>query len=96
MAEDTGPLPLEAKRGSRRVNFDPTINLGHVLTLVSMLAAGAVAFANLQSRLAVHDEQLKGLERAAVVDKAHLTEALNGLRDDVKEVKQEVRRSSKP
>ena len=91
MAEDSAPLPLDVKR-ARRVNFDPTINLGHVLTLVSMLAAGAVAFANLQARLAVHDEQLRGLERAAVVDKSHLTEALNGLRDDVKEVKQEVRR----
>ena len=35
-------------------------------------------------------------KRAAAVDKAHLTEALNGLRDDVKEVKQEVRRGGKP
>lgn len=91
MAEDTSPGSLDAKR--HRVRFDPTINLGHMLTLISMLAAGAVAFSNLQSRLAVHDEQLRGLERAAVVDKGHLTDALNGLREDVKEVKQEVRRS---
>lgn len=91
MAEDSAPVPLGSK-SARRVHFDPTINLGHMLTLVSMLGAGAVAFSNLQSRLAVHDEQLRGIERAAVVDKAHLTEVLNGLRDDVKEVKQEVRR----
>jgi hypothetical protein len=92
VAEESAPIPL-ALKASRRVSFDPTINLGHLLTLVSMLAAGAVAFANLQSRLAVHDEQLRGLERSVAVDKNHLTEALNGLRDDVKEVKQEVRRS---
>jgi hypothetical protein len=92
VAEDSAPVPLAGK-SSRRVTFDPTINLGHLLTLVSMLAAGAVAFSNLQSRIAVHDEQLRGLERSASVDKAHLTDALNGLRDDVKEVKQEVRRN---
>ena len=89
--EDSGPVPLSSKT-SRRVHFDPTINLGHLLTLISMIGAGAFAFSNLQSRLAVHDEQLRGIERAASVDKAHLTDALNGLRDDVKEVKQEVRR----
>lgn len=93
MGDDSGPAPLEVKRGSRRVHFDPTINLGHLLTLASMIAAGALAYSNLQSRIAVHDEQLRGLERAATVDKAHLTEALNGLREDVKEVKQEVRRA---
>lgn len=92
MADDTSPGALDAKRGSRRVHFDPTINLGHLLTLISMIGAGALAYSSLQSRLAVHDEQLRGIERAAVVDKAHLTEALNGLREDVKEVKQEVRR----
>lgn len=91
MAEDSAPVPLAGKT-SRRVHFDPTISLGHVLTFISMIGAGTLAYSSLQSRLAVHDEQLRGIERAATVDKAHLTEVLNGLREDVKEVKQEVRR----
>ena len=49
--------------GPKRVTFDPTINLGHILTFLSLVIAGALAWAALNTRLAV-------LEDARVVQAA--------------------------
>ena len=42
MSEDTAPGALDTTR-RRRVRFDPTINLGHLLTFVGFLATGMAA-----------------------------------------------------
>ena len=47
----------------KRITFDPTINLGHILTFLSLVIAGALAWAALNTRLAV-------LEDARVVQAA--------------------------
>lgn len=87
-AEDTAPGPLEPKR--RRVTFDPTINLGHILTFLVMVASIMGVYATVNSELAMHSVRLDAIEKAATVEKAHLADTLNGLRDDVKETKRAV------
>lgn len=47
----------------KRITFDPTINLGHILTFLSLVIAGALAWAALNTRLAV-------LEDARIVQSA--------------------------
>jgi hypothetical protein len=39
-----------------RISFDPTINLGHVLTFLGFLIAGFGAWASLDKRLVVIEE----------------------------------------
>ena len=40
----------------KKVSFDPTINLGHVLTFVSLVVAGFAAWSALNTRVAVLEE----------------------------------------
>lgn len=44
------------------VKFDNTIGLGHILTVVSMLIGGAVAYANLQVDITEVKVKLQALE----------------------------------
>jgi hypothetical protein len=60
---DSDSTPLDAITSSpRRVRYDPTVNLGHILTLLAMLAAGTAAWNAMDRRLTV-------LEEARVVQK---------------------------
>lgn len=40
----------------KKVSFDPTINLGHVLTFISLVIAGFAAWSALNTRVAVLEE----------------------------------------
>ena len=51
--DDTSPAPLDGHK--RRIRWDPTINLGHVLTFFGFLATGSVAYFDLRERLAVQE-----------------------------------------
>jgi hypothetical protein len=60
---DTDNAPLDGSPPpSRRVRYDPTVNLGHILTFAAMLAAGTAAWNAMDKRLTV-------LEEARVVQK---------------------------
>lgn len=48
----TEPIPTSHKR----ISFDPTINLGHILTFVSLVVAGFAAWSALNTRVAVLEE----------------------------------------
>lgn len=41
------------------VRFDPTINLGHILTFVGFILSGFLAFQHLDKRVAVLEEERK-------------------------------------
>lgn len=76
---DNAPLD-EAPKRKKGVVFDATINLGHILTGVSMLFAVAVGWSNLDKRVAV-------LERDAV----HQISRENARDEAVREKFEEVR-----
>ncbi len=73
----------------KRVQFDPTINLGHVLTFVGLLGAGVVGWNTLDKRVVV-------LEEAKTYQRERDLAQDNTIRDqlvDLKEAMREVKRS---
>lgn len=79
---------MEAPR--RRVNFDPTINLGHILTFAGFMIAGFGAWGNIDKRLTLTEVQSHAvMERTSEQDK-RTAEALRELKTDVKDVQRAV------
>lgn len=74
----------------RRVQFDPTINLGHVLTFVGFIATGSVAYFDLRERISM--QEIRTIAVSAEIDneKARTRETLKEMRDDVREVRRGV------
>lgn len=54
MSSDFTPL-----EGSKKPRFDPTVNLGHLLTFAGFLIAGFGAWATLDKRLVILEENRK-------------------------------------
>lgn len=59
---------------TKREWFDPTVNLGHVLTFIGFIAAGGAAWATLDKRLTIMEET-RGFQRQ--VDTAQDQRALD-------------------
>jgi hypothetical protein len=74
----------------KRLNFDPTINLGHVLTFVGFLAAGAGAYSTLNQRLTILEERTSAADSRGREQQASVKEALQEIRADVKEVQRSL------
>lgn len=75
---------------NRTVRFDPTINLGHILTFVGFMLAGFGAWGNIDKRLTLTEVQSSAvLERTTEQDK-RMNEALRELKSDVKDVQRAV------
>lgn len=58
--------------------FDPTINLGHILTFVGFLLTGAAAYSTMSSRVALleqaqHQQEQRDSNQDAIV-REHMTE----------------------
>ncbi|MBH2008082.1 MAG: hypothetical protein I8H71_00375 [Xanthomonadaceae bacterium] len=81
-----GPEPVQRKR----VQFDPTINLGHILTFVGFMLAGFGAWGNIDKRITLTEVQATAaIERTNDQDK-RMGETLKDLRTDIKDVRQAV------
>lgn len=63
----TVPSDFAPLDGSKRPRFDPTINLGHLLTFAGFMAAGFGAWSTVDSRLVVLEENRK---TQAAIDQA--------------------------
>lgn len=68
----------------KKLSFDPTINLGHVLTFCSMLLACLAAYYSLDKRVAL-------LEDRAIQIEAKLRENNVAVKDSLKEIKEDVK-----
>ena len=91
MADDSSPVPLAtSRRSNRQVKFDPTINLGHVLTFVGFIATGSLAYFDLRERIAVHDIRIQQIDTETNAEKGRIRDTLRELRDDVREVRRGV------
>lgn len=76
--------PLGEAHHRKRVAFDPTINLGHVLTFVGFLIAGFGAYSTLDKRVTVVE-----LQNAVVTERSReqdnrMKESLLDIRADLK------------
>ncbi len=74
----------------KRLNFDPTINLGHVLTFIGFLGAGFGAYSTLDKRLTIQEEKTSAADARQREQQASVKEALQEIRSDVKEVQRSV------
>ena len=89
MNDDTAPGGLDAPH-RRRVRWDPTINLGHVLTFLGFIATGAVGYFDLRERIAVQEVRQTQFSAEMEAEKNRLRDTLKELRDDVREVRRGI------
>lgn len=61
-------VETEPRRGIPRIKFDPTINLGHVVTAGASLFMVGIAWANLDARVNQQARDLARIESAAKAD----------------------------
>lgn len=76
----------------RRFRFDPTINLGHVLTFVGFIATGVVGWSALDKRIMVLEE---ARQTQAQIDRNQdqlTTQQMQYIRETLTEIKQSVNR----
>lgn len=79
-------LVEKRERQDKRVHFDPTISLGHVLSFVTLVAAGFGTYNNIDKRIAVLEEQRRvQAERMAEIERRN-AELLSEMRRDIKDV----------
>lgn len=94
--DETIPGQLDAGGQRRRssVRWDPTINLGHVLTFISAMVASlsavVLAWSDLRSKDVVHDQRLQSIESKALYEEARSRETLREMRDDIREVRRGI------
>ena len=86
---DNAPLDI-APHTRRRIVFDPTINLGHVLSFVGFLAVGAGAYLNIEKRVTVQETRSAMFEREAEAEKERTGNSLNEIKNDIKEVRRGI------
>jgi hypothetical protein len=77
----------DAKPKRGRVIFDPTINLGHVLTFVGFMATGFTAYQTLEKRQTVQETRSAMTEERAREEGVRIKEAMSELRTEVKELR---------
>ena len=80
-------LPARAKR----VNFDWTINLGHILTATSFLLAGLMAYTVIEKRVSLLEEKSEVAARLATDRVVEQKETLKEIRTDIKDMSRAVR-----
>lgn len=90
MNADTEPMPFEASRLRRRVTFDPSINLGHILTFCGFLATGSVAYFDLRERISVGEIRRESIAADLAAEKVRNQNTIIEMRDDIKEVRRGV------
>lgn len=90
MSSDSDRMPLDPAGKRRRVVFDPTINLGHVLSFVGLMATLAAVYTTVRNELTAHDVRITANERAAESEKERLRDDIRLIREDVREVRRNV------
>lgn len=74
----------------RRLTFDPTINAGHILTFVSLLAALVVGWNTLDKRVVVLEEAKNYQRERDNAQDAAITDKLVEIREGIKDIRRSV------
>lgn len=87
MADETEPMPLGERRSHRRLmRFDPTFSMGSIAQIVALLVALIVAYGKYEADRTRTNEQIEAIKAVAASDKALAKEAINELKQDVRQV----------
>lgn len=77
-------------RARHGIKFDGTVNLGHVLTMLIMVASGASMYFSLDKRISRQEDLAPFVQSARDATDARYQASLSSLSSDVKEVKSSV------
>jgi hypothetical protein len=77
------------------IKYDPTINLGHILTFVGFVATGAGAYSLLEKRVAILEEKAILSLQSTQEQRVEQKEANRELRNDMKDVQRTVNEMSR-
>lgn len=89
MSTDFTPL-VEPHHARRRLAFDPTVNLGHVLTFVGALVAGVSAYSTLDKRVSVVESQAVVVSERTREQDSRMKETLSDIKSDVKDLQRSL------
>jgi hypothetical protein len=76
----------------RKIVFDRTINLGHVLTFIGFICAGFAAWATLDKRLVVIEENRSYQKQTDANQDQRAVEAYTSLRETLSRLDRQVER----
>lgn len=83
-------MAQEKPTTEKRIRFDGTINLGHVLTFVGFIASGFAAYSTMDKRIVVLEEARlvqRQIDDRQDTDRAEMKKAM---REDIKEVMRKI------
>jgi cell division protein FtsL len=84
-----------AELDKKRLNFDPTINAGHILTFTSMVVAVMVSYSLLDKRVGVLEERSNAAIIQAAGKQAEQKESLREIKSDIKDLQRTVNEISR-
>ena len=79
----------------KRLNFDPTINAGHILTFISMVVSVMVSYSLLDKRVGVLEERSNTAIIQAADKQAEQKESLREIKSDIKDLQRSVNEISR-
>lgn len=81
---------MTVEKARKRITFDPTINLGHILTFIGFMATAGLGYTNLDKRQTVTEVNNIAADIRVHEQEERVKTALADIKSDVKEVKQSV------
>jgi hypothetical protein len=79
-----------ADEPKKKLSFDPTINLGHILTTIAMAVAVMTSYSLLDKRVGVLEEKAAAGYASRIEQRQDEKQSLNELKSDVKELQRTV------
>ena len=90
MANNSDYSMLDFPKERRRVRFDPTINLGHILTFCGFIIAGMGAWSTLDRRVTIVEQAVPAITVQSDIRDKQTQQALANLRNDIHDVQSSV------
>lgn len=72
------------------IKYDPTVNLGHILTFIGFMVTGAGAYSLLEKRVAILEEKALTAVQVSTEQRAEQKEANREIRTDLKDIQRTV------
>ena len=81
-------------RDERKLNFDPTINLGHLLTFVGFIVTIIIGWSTLDKRVVVLEESRKSQQTIDDRQDARSDERFSDIKEVLRDIKQTTEKIS--
>lgn len=86
MTHDTDSMPLERRPRSKYLQFDPTLNSGHILQVLVIVGGFAGIWGQMSAERATQRLETEQIKREAANEAVRTKEAITELKTDVRKV----------